>query len=92
MRHDGKYFKNITSAATTQVKVGNSRLLRIAVNKPIASSTITVTDDDGTTSVPLAVITNTTDVKPYFIDFDVRVTNGIKVVTSGSDNVTVVYE
>lgn len=92
MRHDGKYFKNITSAATTQVKVGNSRLLRIAVNKPVASSTITVTDDDGTTSVALAVITNTTDVKPYFIDFDVRCTNGIKIVTSGADDITVVYE
>lgn len=92
MRHDGKYFKNITSAATTQVKVGNSRLLRIAVNKPVASSTITVTDDDGTTSVALAVITNTTDVKPYFIDFDVRCSNGIKIVTSGADDITVVYE
>jgi len=92
MRSDGKAFKNITSATTTQVKVGNGRLVKIVLNKPVASSTVTITDDDGTTSVALGIITNTTDVKPYWVEYDLKFKNGLKIVTSGADNITVVYE
>lgn len=92
MRSDGLFFRNIVTNSTVQVKVGMARLVRIVVNKPVASSTITITDSDGTTSVALAVITNTTEVKPYTVTYDVRCKNGIKVVTSGADDITVVYE
>lgn len=95
MRNDAQSFKNITSATTTQVKVGNGRLMGIVLNKPVTSSTITITDDNGSTSVALGVITNTSDVKPYFVMYGgngLKFKNGLKIVTSGADNITVIYE
>lgn len=92
MRMDGKYFKNIAGAATTQVKTGNGRLLAIILNKPVASSTIKLIDDVQGTTANIGTITNTTDVKPYYLPYDLRFSLGLRIVTSGADDITVVYE
>ena len=83
----------IAAATTTQVKSGPGVFKRIVLGKPIASSTITIYNETaaGTTDV-IDIITNTTDVKPYFLDYDVRFTNGLKIVTSAADYITVVWE
>ena len=92
MRRDGKYFKSIAGAATTQVKVGNGRLVAIVLTKPVASSTIKRIDGTSGTTANIGTITNTTDVKPYYLPYDLRFTDGLRIVTSGADDITVVYE
>ena len=83
----------IASAATTQVKSGNGVLKRITFGKPIASSTVTIYDETGAdTTEVIDIITNTADVKPYFLDYDLKFTRGLKIVTSAADFITVVWE
>jgi hypothetical protein len=85
-------FLNITSAATNVVKATPGLLMRVTVNKPVSGSTITVYDNASAASgTKIATITNTSDVKPYFLKFGVWAQNGITVVTSGADDVTVSY-
>lgn len=82
----------IAGAATTQVKTGRGRLRRIVLNKPVASATIKLIDGTSGTTANLGTITNTTDVKPYFLDFNLIFSQGLRIVTSGADDITVVYE
>jgi hypothetical protein len=82
----------IAGANTYQVKTGRGRLRRIVLNKPVASSTIKVIDNTTGTTANVATITNTTDVKPYFLDFNMIFMSGLRIVTSGADDITVVYE
>lgn len=85
-------YQYINSATTTQVKSGRGRLRRIVFNKPIASSTVTIYDETSGTSKVIGLITNTSDVKPYFLDFNIIFGTGLKIVTSAADFITVVYE
>jgi hypothetical protein len=82
----------IAGAATTQVKTGRGRLRRIVLNKPVASSTIKIIDGTSGTTANVATITNTSDVKPYFLDYNKIFMNGLRIVTSGADDITVIYE
>jgi hypothetical protein len=82
----------IAGAATTQVKTGRGRLRRIVLNKPVASSTIKIIDGTAGTTANVATITNTSDVKPYFLDYNKIFMNGLRIVTSGADDITVIYE
>jgi hypothetical protein len=86
-----QYYR-IAGAATTQVKTGRGRLRRIVFNKPVASSTVTLIDNTTGTTANIGVITNTTDVKPYFLDYNMIFMTGLRIVTSGADDITVVYE
>lgn len=89
MRNEGKFSKRINTATTTQVKVGNSRLVRIVGLTP-ATGTTTIIDGDGTTNVTLGVLTWTAASR--HIELDIRMTNGIRITTSGTDDILVVYE
>lgn len=89
MRNEGKFSKRINTATTTQVKVGNSRLVRIVGLTP-ATGTATIIDGDGTTNVTLGVLTWTAASR--HIELDIRMTNGIRITTSGTDDILVVYE
>lgn len=91
-RNDGLTKAYITSATTTPVKVGNGRLLSIIFNKPVSASTVTLQDGDGTTNTTFAIVTNTSDVKPYSLPYNVKFTRGLRIITSGADDITVVYE
>lgn len=82
----------ITTATTTQVKNGPAILKRIVINVPVSTGTITIYDNRGSdTTNPLAIITSTADLKPFFIDYDLKLTNGLKIVTTQTQNITVVY-
>lgn len=88
-------YTNIPAAATTQVIARSGNLLAIIVGTPVASSTIKVIDNTTGSTANLALITNTTDVKPYTIQFGargVRFHTGLRIITSGNDNVTLVWE
>jgi hypothetical protein len=82
----------ITTGTTTQVKTGRTRLRRIVVNVPIAAATITLIDGTSGTTANIAVITCTADLKPFYLDYNLICSNGLRIVTSGATNVTVVYE
>jgi len=84
-------YSNITSAATNVVKSGPGTLWRITVNKPVASSTITIYDNTAGSGTKIGTITNTTDVKPYYLDFGARFETGLTIITSGADDITVNY-
>lgn len=82
----------ITSATTTQVKTGRTRLRRLVFSTPVASSTVKIIDGTSGTTANVATVTNTTDVKPYYLDYNLILNNGLRIVTSGADLLTVVYE
>lgn len=84
-------FAYITSATTTQVKLGPGTLWAIVLNKPIASSTIKLIDNTAGTTANIGIITNTTDVKPYMLFYGIQFGTGLRIVTSGADDITVVY-
>jgi len=82
----------ITSNTTTQVKNGPGTLKRLVINTPVASSTISLIDGRSGTTANIGIITNTTDVKPYVLEFNLRFAQGLRIVTSGDDDITVVFE
>jgi hypothetical protein len=83
--------KNITSATTTAVKATPGILIRVTVNKPVSGSTITIYNNTAASGTKVATITNSTDTKPYYLDFGCWCDTGITVVTSGADDVTITY-
>jgi hypothetical protein len=85
-------YSYITTGTTTQVKTGRARLRRIVVNVPIAAATIKIIDGTSGTTANVATITCTADLKPFFIDYNLICNNGLRIVTSGATDVTVVYE
>jgi hypothetical protein len=91
MRSNSYYSKRINSATTTQVKVGNSRLVRIVVTAPVDTKKITIIDGDGTTNTTLGVVTMSGAI-PFHLDLDIRMTQGIRITTDGIADLIVVYE
>jgi hypothetical protein len=85
-------YQYIAGATTTQVHIGRGILRRITFNKPVASSTVSLIDNTSGSTVNLGTITNTTDVKPYFLDYNVRFKTGLRIITSGADDITVVFD
>lgn len=85
-------YASIAGAATTQVKQGRGRLRRLVFNKPVASSTVKLIDGLSGTTANMGTVTNTSDVKPYYLDYNLIFSNGLRIVTSGADDVTVIYE
>ena len=91
-RADAFYATNITTATTTQVKIGPGVLKRIIINTPVATGTIKVIDNTSGTTSTHGVLTTTTDLKPSFIDYDCKMANGIRIVTTQTQDITIVWE
>ena len=90
----GDEFLNIAGAATTVVKASPGVLVAINVNKAVASGVITVYDNASAASgTKVATITNPGTLLHSQIVFPLgcRMSNGIVVVTSQADDLTVVY-
>lgn len=92
LRSDHYQFTRITSATTTQVKSGKGILKRIVVNVPVSTGTITMYDAQAATTAPIGAITSTADLRPYFIDYDLKFANGLNIVTTQAQDITVVWE
>jgi hypothetical protein len=88
----GSRFLYIAGAATTQVVTGKGVLRAIIFNKPVASSTVKLIDGTSGTTANMGIITNTSAVEPYQICYDVKFRDGLRIVTSGADDITVVYD
>lgn len=85
---------NITTATTTTVKSGPGVLISLVINKAIASSTYTIYDNTaasgtkiGTVTLP-ATLTANQFTLPYLIQFS----TGLTIVTSSTDDITVVFK
>ena len=84
-------YTNITTATTTLVKTGTGTLVRIANNKKVLSGVITIYDSLTGSGTKIGTITNTVDVKPYFLKYGGRFETGLTIVTSGADDITVTF-
>lgn len=78
---------NMTAGATV-TRTGRVYSVLVTVNTGF-TGTITITDTDGTTSLPVAVITNPATGGAYrYWDFQL----GLSVVTSATGDITVSYQ
>lgn len=94
MREDSGSFSYITTNTTTQVKTGKGTLLRVVLNGPVATGTITIYDNTGAdTTTPIALITTPASPMPLTMHYGLKFATGLKVVTAtAAQNITVVYK
>jgi hypothetical protein len=85
-------YNYIESATTTQVKSGSGILHKIVVVTPVGAETIDLIDNTAGTTVNIGRITTTADLKPFYLQFDCRFTTGLRIITSGTSKITVVYQ
>jgi hypothetical protein len=85
-------YNYITTATTTQVKSGAGILHKIVVVTPVAAETIDLIDNTAGSTVNIGRITTTADLKPFVLQFDCRFTTGLRIITSGTSKITVVYQ
>lgn len=86
-----KRYLNIAGAATTVVKAAPGSLFYIVNNKPVSTATITIYDNTAGSGTKIGTITNSTVVTPYFLEYECRFATGLTIITSGADDITVVY-
>lgn len=86
-------YNNITAATTTTVKAGSGFLHLIAINKPVASATITIFDSltgsgtkIATITLPAALVDDVNE-----LEYDVIFNTGLTIVTSAGTDLTVSY-
>lgn len=84
-------YSRISSATTTQVKNGPGTLVALVFNKPVASSTVKLIDNTSGTTVNIGTVTNTADVKPYRLEYNLRFSLGLRIITDSADDITVIY-
>lgn len=86
---------NIVGAVTTKIKQDAGTLLRLIINKPVASATITIYDNNGASGTKLATITLPATLLsdgPHGAEFNAVFTQGLTVVTTGAGlDISVVY-
>lgn len=88
----GATYKNITAAGTNVVKSGAGTLVGIINNKPVSLSSITVYDNTAASGNKIGTLTNPLALLSQQVNLlhDVAFTNGLTVVTSGSDDITII--
>lgn len=84
-------FKNIAGAATTVISAKAGMLGHITVNKAVASGVITVYDNSGASGTKIATITHPATLlqNQYTLTYDCAFVNGLTIVTSAADDITV---
>jgi len=91
----GSSFTNIAGAATTVVIGRSANLRRIVFNKKVASGVITVYDNASAASgTKVGTITHPATLlqDQQTFEYQVFCQNGIVVVTSAADDITVVWD
>lgn len=80
---------NITTATTTNVKVGPGELFSIVINTKGSGSTATVYDSLAASGTKLATIDTASSVATLF--YNIKFTLGLTIVTVGTADLTVTY-
>lgn len=86
---------NIAAAGTTTLKTGSGVLHGIVVNTPIASATITIYDNTTATGTKIGTVTLPGTLLaqgPGGAIYDAAFTKGLTVVTTGTVDITVLYQ
>jgi hypothetical protein len=89
----GYNFTNILTATTTTVKTGGGVLKRIVINKAVATSTITIYDNTAASGTKIGIITQPAAVvqSQSALEYNVHFAIGLTIVTSSTDDITVVW-
>jgi hypothetical protein len=92
-QRNGYNYTNIAGAATTVVKSGSGRLVKIICNKAVLSGVVTVYDNTAASGTKIATITHpgTLLQNQYQLEYDCRFSTGCTVVTSAADDLTVIW-
>lgn len=88
-------YSNITLAAptTTVVKAGSGVLNTVTINGPAATGTISIFDNTAASGTSIAVITTPASPLPVTLEFNVRFSIGLTIVTAtAAQNITVSYK
>jgi hypothetical protein len=87
-------YTNVLTATTTVVKSGSGHLKRIVINKPVALGVITIYDNTAASGTKIATITHAASLLTgeLSIEYDVRFTTGLTIVTSSTDDITIVWK
>lgn len=91
----GSSFTNILTATTTVVIARSANLRRIVFNKKVANGVVTVYDNAASAAgTKVGTITNPGTLldNSGTLEYDVFCQNGIVVVTSSTDDITVVWD
>lgn len=88
LRQDYKY-AHISSATTTQVAEGNCSLIGIVVNTTAAGA-ITIYDNVDTATTNIVGVIKAS-VSEGTLRYGIRLSQGLKIVTAGASDITVVY-
>ena len=88
MRDDYKY-TYISTATTTQVSSGPTRLIRIIVNTT-AAGTIGIIDGTSGSTVNVASIAASPAIGSVFY-YGIRLTTGLRIITAAASDITVVW-
>jgi hypothetical protein len=90
-----QYFQatNINTATTTVVKSGSGILKKIIVNKLVALGVVTIYDNTAASGTKIATITSpaTLLASQLQLDYGIRFQLGLTIVTSSTDDITVVF-
>lgn len=91
---DWDVYRNISGAGTTVVKAEPGILKRITINKAIGSSVITVYDNTAASGTKIATITEPAVLLSNngTLEFGCGFLTGLTIVTSTSDDITVIYQ
>lgn len=94
LRANSSAYTHITTATTTQVKNGAGVLKAIIINTPANTGTVTIYDNTGgDTTNQVAIITSKTADPPSYLEYNLRFSNGLKIVTAtAAQDITVVWE
>ena len=89
----GDNYTNVLTATTTTAKSGAGTLKAIIINRAIASSVITIYDNTAASGTKIATITQPAAVlqTTAFLPYDVNFSTGLTVVTSSTDDITIVW-
>lgn len=84
---------NITSATTTVVKSGSGTLVRIMNNRKVANGVITIYDNTAASGTKIGTITNPATLldSAQSFEYGCGFTNGLTIVTSSTDDITVIW-
>jgi hypothetical protein len=92
---DGASYLNIVGAATTVVKGYPGKLVRIVNNKKVANGVITIYDNASAASgTKIGTITNPATLleSAQGYEYGCNFNNGLTIVTSAADDLTVVFK
>lgn len=87
-------YNNISTATTTTIKSGSGFFHALIINKHVATGVITIYDSTTATGTKIATITAGATVltdPPITAIYDLKFTNGLTIVTSAAENLTVLY-